>query len=137
MMQEEEHETFYVGVCPTCWMSFGRDATKGSVPECATCPVCGDAVYLIFTPEAGMVPFIRRTLALQERRMRDVYAAMQYALIVRGPAYVKRGRVAEPLQIMQRWDTNVAEFWPAVGRLLADELVARVSSASSSEEETA
>lgn len=129
-----EERTFYVGLCSTCWMTFGREVKGTKLPHEVECPICRDSVLLLFTPEVEMIPFVSRALASQERRMRDLYAALHYTLVLRGPKYLRglewqrQKKTPTPLQIMQQWDTNVTEFWSMVGLLLADELAARVAS---------
>lgn len=136
-----EERTFYVGVCSTCWMTFGEEVKGTKLPHEVECPICRDSVLLLFKPEVEMIPFVSRALTLQGRRMRDVYAALHYALALRGPAYLRgldwqrQQKTLTPLQIMQQWDTNVVEFWPMVGVLLADELAARVASGPTDGEE--
>jgi len=118
-------DTFFVAICPTCWTAFGRIASV--VPEAVECPVCRDAVQMLFTPDPALAPTLARVYEIQERRMRDVHAATQFVLWWRGPAYLRRTLAGITSDgVIAGWRTSFWAFWSAVGQLLHDELRDRV-----------
>jgi hypothetical protein len=118
-------KTFFVGLCTSCWMSFGRMLNADHPPMAQSCPVCRDDVTLLFQPDEHVEPFARRALEMQEATSREIYAGLAFVLQRQGG---ETPMAFHPVarELMWWWGVSDATFWHVVAMLVHDELEERV-----------